>query len=162
LSFVPLFLSFFCYDEQIPEEWASLSALTSIDLSRNKLSGWLPALLFEEWGRGTRLKQGGGSGAAAAGSGRARPVGGTAGVGAGRKGGDRDEDRFGRREDEEEGVIVGQGLRSLSLHHNHFNGALPDTLRVLKVCVSLESVLRSPLEQTPPNLLKYSTFSSSL
>lgn len=83
-------------------------------------------------------------------------------MGAGRKGGDRDEDRFGRREDEEEGVIVGQGLRSLSLHHNHFNGALPDTLRVLKVCVSLESVLRSPLEQTPPNLLKYSTFSSSL
>lgn len=83
-------------------------------------------------------------------------------MGAGRKGGDRDEDRFGRREDEEEGVIVGQGLRSLSLHHNHFNGALPDTLRVLKVCVSLESVLRSPLEQTPPNFLKYSTFSSSL
>jgi len=146
---------------QLPEEWAALSSLTCVDLSRNKLNGWLPASLFEEWGRGTRLRQraaaaGKGAGVEAEAEAEARRasrggdrggIDGGSGGGGGYQGG-RDgldgEDAKGRDERDggerssveggsEEGVVVGQGLRSLSLHHNHFHGPLPDTLRLLKV-----------------------------
>lgn len=131
---------------QIPEEWAALSSLTCVDLSRNKLNGWLPALLFVEWGRGTRLRQGAaggrgagaGKGAGAEEAGKARRRVGSRGAddGAGGGGGYQGDERDGedaKGDERGEGVVVGQGLRSLSLHHNHFHGPLPDTLRLLKV-----------------------------